>query len=131
MKHSAGIRLALNLLCSAAAALLLSTQADSASAQDRKSEFRKQKVQPMFKTILNWIPTDTETLVVTKGPYQIEVRDEDNPRRLPLMKYLEGISYSPLGNARKGGYLKKLQGQEIALAVEGARAFRSPKSLGL
>jgi hypothetical protein len=85
----------------------------------------------MFKTILNWIPTDTETLVVTKGPYQIEVRDEDNPRRLPLMKYLEGISYSPLGNARKGGYLKKLQGQEIALAVEGARAFRSPKSLGL
>jgi hypothetical protein len=97
----------------------------------QKDQSDKGKVEspPTIQTILDWLPADTETLVVCNGPFQLEESNDEDRKALPLAKYLEGFSYLPLGTPRDG--IKKLAGQEVAIAVEGARNFRGPKQLGM
>jgi hypothetical protein len=101
--------------------------AEATLLQSAKHDEVKAKALPTFKGILDWLPPDTETLVVTNGHYKLEFEAEDSPRAtpLPLEKSLERLSYLPLGNIRKGVYVKKLAGSEVALAVEGARKFQA------
>ncbi len=83
--------------------------------------------------ILGWLPPDTETLVVCKGPYTLEASrlDDEKEVALPLENHLQRQSYAPLWCIRDGAYLKQLGGQEVALAVEGARSFQPAKCLGM
>src|SRR5947199_380572 len=105
MKNSPTLRSAVTIPCLVAAALYMATQVDRAGAQDRKPEVQKEDVKPTFETVLKWLPPDTETLVVTKGPYQIVARAEEDNSARHLRQYLEGWSYLPLGNVREGSYL--------------------------
>jgi hypothetical protein len=97
-------------------------------ADRQKGEFLPTPLQ-----ILGWLPPDTETLVVCKGPYTLEPppRDDEKAVALPLENYLQGQSYAPLCCIHDGAYLKQLGGQEVALAVEGSRHFQPAQCLGL
>jgi hypothetical protein len=69
---------------------------------------------------------------VANGPFQLQLTPEDDKlleRNSVLPRLLEGLTYHPWG-VRKELLIKKLAGQDVALAVEGARRFRLPSGLG-
>jgi hypothetical protein len=110
------------------------TFAGTAPGQDAKPKGEKPELPVTVKQVLEWLPPDTETLVVTRGPFAVVQRAENPERKfeLPqLVAFFESWSYSPLAAIREGVYLKKLAGCELVLAVEGARGFKSPASLGM
>ena len=78
-------------------------------------------------SILWWLPEDTETVVVTRGPFTVvdSKRESNN-----LKETLERLSYGPLFTIQHGKLLKTLVGQTILLSVEGSRKFRPPTELG-
>ena len=101
---------------------LLGPRQTAAVAQEPK------EAPPGIETVLKWLPEDTETLVVSNGAFQIpELREEQHKQ--PLAKALEGFLCYPFVMSSEGA--KKLVGREVTLAVEGARKFRGPKSLGM
>jgi hypothetical protein len=80
--------------------------------------------------LLAWLPTDTETIIVTRGPFKIESgkRNDETP---DLPKMLEGMALGPLASLGRGRFVNHLKGQAVTLALEGSRAFRPPRDLGL
>jgi hypothetical protein len=102
---------------------LLGPRQPAAAAQEGKDPL------PGFEKVLEWLPEDTETLVVSNGPFQFAESSDKPTKPLPLAKTLEGVVCYPFGMSPEGG--KKLVGREATLAVEGARKFRGPKSLGM
>jgi hypothetical protein len=94
---------------------------------------RKPEPLPTPTQVLEWLPPDTETLVVCKGPYTVEASQPDGKKEaaLPLEHHLQRLSYAPLTCIGDGACLKPLDGQEVALAVEGSRQFRPAKGLGM
>src|SRR5256714_1730199 len=75
-----------------------------------------------------WLPSNTETLIVAKGPIDLgETADALNDLSGHLARSVAG---GPLGDA-KGDVFRLLSGAHIRFAVEGARAFRAPRGLGL
>jgi hypothetical protein len=78
-------------------------------------------------TILTWLPEDTETLIVGNGPGKFGELSEER-RKLPLAESLVRLIYYPFAVSPEAA--KHLVGRKIKLAVEGARKFRHPKSLG-
>jgi hypothetical protein len=97
---------------------------------DSKPESSKKATLPTAMQIVDWLPPDTETLFVVNGPFQMQAEGEEMRRAANLARLLERLSCSPLG-VRKGALIKELAGQEVALAVEGARHFRHASGLGM
>lgn len=120
----------MNAYCRAAVAMpllslcLLGLRQTAAVAEEAKD------AQPGVEAILKWLPEDTETLVVTSGTFKVpEMTEEGKGRMVPLAESLEAFACHPFGISPEGG--KKLAGREVTLAVEGARKFSHPKSLGM
>ena len=75
-----------------------------------------------------WLPSNTETLIVARGPIDLgETADALSDLSGHLARSVAG---GPLGDA-KGDVFRLLSGAHIRFAVEGARAFRAPRGLGL
>jgi hypothetical protein len=82
--------------------------------------------------VLWWLPEDTQTVIVSQGPFKVDLRDPheradpvDDVRSLQLI--ICGIPALRLPPA----LTKRLSDRTITLAVEGSRHFRGPKGLGL
>ncbi len=84
---------------------------------------------------LSWLPADTETLIVAKGPFLIPPPETeiDEDRMRPLSKEEINQKFEAMPTALVGlpeGLLKVLNSQKVAFAMEGSRHFRSPSELG-
>jgi hypothetical protein len=123
-------------LCSSAVLIVVSVVwLGSRAAGDEKGNFAK--IEPIgppaaltVNRILEWLPANTETLIVARGPYQVEAVDPDQVKDAPLAKLLKMWPMSLL-TIREGVFQKLLVGQSVSLAVEGSRRFRGPKELGM
>lgn len=81
--------------------------------------------------VLEWLPADTETIMVDRGPYKIEPPPrEDQAAPPPLEVILRYLSLGPLVQ-RKATPKKELADEVVLFTVEGSKGFRSPKGLGL
>jgi hypothetical protein len=86
--------------------------------------------------VMSWLPADTETVTVARGPFvfpSMVFENEAKDRAISDKELAQDFEELPLTLLRlKNGLLSKhLQGKSIALAVEGARHFRSPAGLGM
>lgn len=108
-----------------------------AHADTKAPPAAKDPVELNIQTVLDWLPTDTETLMVANGPFEMRWRDParaDSEPAAPsasLSGHLENLQCGNLGSLRQGQLLKSLNERVVALAVHGARKFRVPKQLGL
>lgn len=89
---------------------------------------------------LSWLPEDTETISVARGPFvlnskiaQSEAHEEENENRVVSDRELgEPFETLPLSlfGFKDGLLLRHLKGKRISLAIEGARHFRPPSGFG-
>jgi len=97
---------------------------------------------PALEDVLAWLPADTESLIVARGPFtlpaprnesQIDKEQEKNRNRSvsarEIREYLRLLPLS-LFYISPSGPARRLAGKKISLAVEGSRHFRAPQSLG-
>ena len=87
-------------------------------------------------TVLSWLPSDAETLLVANGPiwmsnFQTErLRDDSHEiTGEELEKYFDGLTLGLFGTG-KGLLEKRLERRKILFALEGSRHFRPPADLG-
>jgi hypothetical protein len=115
--------------------VLIAHQSTSTAAvrRDVKVDSRRPEPMPTVSQILDWLPPDTETLMVCQGSYTLDVPRPNDEKEafLPLEKYLQQMFYgSLLTCVSDGAFLKCLAGREVILSVEGSRRFRPPGGLG-
>jgi hypothetical protein len=83
---------------------------------------------PCWERLLNWLPEDTETLIVAQGPFEIpnkpveQLKLDEAIRLLPIVLVLD---------LQDGMLYKELVGQKVLCAIEGSRRFTAPRNLGL
>jgi hypothetical protein len=118
----------------AGSSMLSLATAGTTLAQEAKPPSNKPAPLPTAMQILEWLPADTETFLVAHGPFQLPrvpaEDDKDAAEKLTLAQMLQGTACWPL-MARDSLLVKTLAGQNIALAMEGARGFRQNKGLGM
>ena len=94
------------------------------------------KPAPGWEPLLNWLPEDTETIIV--APLGFEIPKEE-PKEKPKSDYNE-LDFThlapsmPAGRVMdfKDGFLgKQLAGQNVLCVVEGSRRFTKPEEFGL
>ena len=79
--------------------------------------------------LLGWLPPDTETLAVARGPFRCPAKTDDSKVEEPqLAALLEWNAIRPLG-IRDYAFLKFLSGRTVLLAVEGSRNCRLPSGM--
>ena len=96
-----------------------------------------QKVNPVdLQEVLSWLPEDTETITVARGPYVLPdseaKQDEDEDRAVTeqeLTDLFETLPVSLFG-FKDGLMHPRLKGKRMMLAIEGARHFRPPAGFG-
>jgi hypothetical protein len=88
---------------------------------------------PSVEDVLWWLPPDTESLFVAKGPFALMPALRMASKESVLLKQLQLLTIAILGKSEEEDSMlpKELVGARIQLAVEGARNFRPPRSLGL
>lgn len=84
--------------------------------------------------VLWWLPEDTETVSVVRGPFKLAALDSELPDDMPGLERVDlTLRMAPLGalqTIKKGRFYKPLIGRSLLFSVEGSRKFRSPTSLG-
>ena len=99
---------------------------------------------PSFEEVLSWLPPDTESLIVARGPFalppakpaseELQEREQEKRWKSPVTAQViaEQFQLLPLSLLTFGNsqVLKSLAGRQVLLAVEGSRHFRPPKDLG-
>jgi hypothetical protein len=90
--------------------------------------------------VLSWLPADTETVIVARGPFPMpperkddDADDENNRNHLISgEEVVQRVRLLAMGTALfpKDVSEKLLVGQEVALAVDASRHFRPPPGLG-
>ncbi len=80
--------------------------------------------------VLYWLPADTETLIVARGPFEIE---KTLPDAEPFDFNKELLVWPTLfvRPVFEGFSPGQFTGMKVALAVEGSRRFRPPRGFGL
>lgn len=87
------------------------------------------------QNVISWLPADTETLLVARGPFWMsnfqigrDYRDRDTKTE-DVQKAFQGLTLG-LFALKDGNLEKRLEGKKILFAAEGSRHFRPPKELG-
>jgi hypothetical protein len=104
-------------------------------------ETTQREVSDKLQQVLTWLPADTETISVARGPFTLEAPPRQDwtpqtwdPNRVvpdsQLAQMFEGVPLLLL-NFKNGSLFNRLQGKRVALAVEGSRHFRAPAGLGM
>lgn len=79
--------------------------------------------------VISWLPTDTETATVARGPFT--VGDANFATGQSAAAALQQTFTQPLlAGLQNGKYASDLEGAQVGLVVEGARRFRQPTALG-
>lgn len=106
------------------------------AGQQAASSSKPQQPGINVQQILAWLPVDTETIMVANGPFvypHSSAKEDDNQQReISASELEEGFEFQTLGLSgfKKSILGKQLEGQRVALAVEGSRHFRPPRGLG-
>jgi hypothetical protein len=83
--------------------------------------------------VLWWLPEDTETVSVMRGPFKVAAPAEPSAS-MSAADFVElGLSRAAFGYLRvikRGAFQKHFIGRAVSLCVEGSRRFRPPKHLG-
>jgi hypothetical protein len=90
----------------------------------------KRKLPDHLNQVLDWLPSDTETLVVANGPFEIPAKVADDEEVGPFIESARSLACGLLG-LQEGFLQERLQGQQVVFAVEANRRFTAPKGLGL
>jgi hypothetical protein len=110
------------------------SQAKSQSLRKAPAALQQDEMQK----VLSWLPADTETITVARGPFQLAGRSEVGSQAwdpagsvsdLQLNRLFEGIP-TALFTQNRGFLASRLKDTRVLLAVEGARGFRRPQGLG-
>jgi hypothetical protein len=81
------------------------------------------------ETVVSWLPTDTETLIVASRPFVLPPNNDSKTDRLSLTTVLQSVTVSEIIGYEK--VYKSLVGRSVVFAVEGSRNFRWPSGLGM
>jgi hypothetical protein len=84
--------------------------------------------------ILWWLPEDTETVSVVRGPFKVPSPIEEPPANITAIEYADLVLRTiPLGvfqTIDKGRFYTPLVGGSVLFCIEGSRRFRPPTDLG-
>ncbi len=86
----------------------------------------EEEIPSGYEEILQWLPEDTETLFVKRGPYLLMPAEADRKTSLDDLQFK--LRILALGNLLAEEALWK---NPIELSVEGSRRFRAPTHLGM
>lgn len=77
---------------------------------------------------VHWLPTDTESVIVAKGPFELgDIHDGPSRFRNSMRSMACGFLMSP-----EEGYIsKEMQGHAVELGIFGSRQFKAPTPYGL
>ena len=110
------------------------------SARPRPSYRRADSVKEQLAAreyidkVLWWLPENTETVAVARGPYRLHAPMKELPTHITavgiIRLHLQGDA-APFGVIKGGRYYSQyLTGRTVSFSVEGSRRFREPASLG-
>lgn len=110
----------------------------SANRPTPPSQPRAAKDQPFsvesVNDVLWWLPEDTETVSVVRGPFTAVAPPSDLPRDMSAREQVDlALRTAQLGILQilqEGRFYKHLVGRGILFCVEGSRKFRPPADLG-
>jgi hypothetical protein len=77
---------------------------------------------------LDWLPEDTETVIVAQGPFEIP---KPTVEQLKLDEAIRLLPFGPALGMQGEMLYKELVGQKVLCAVEGSRRFTAPRNLGM
>ena len=86
---------------------------------------------PALSRVFDWLPADTETVIVAQGPLEIRAQPTKPDELPPLAETMESLTVSIATGFDANWGLDLPRGLKIRLAIEGSRSFRAPKGLGL
>lgn len=89
---------------------------------------RESPMAPQLKKMIDWLPPDTETLVVVNGPAVIPSGGFEEQT---LTQRLQALGTGLLQAFHDRALIAHLKGKKVLVAIEGSRHFRSPKGLGM
>lgn len=81
--------------------------------------------------MLGWLPADTETLIVARGPFHVEVLPSDFGQDGRIDRIWPRAACGLLASIDDGRFVEPLKNHAVALAVQGSRHFRAPTDLGI
>lgn len=93
----------------------------------RAAEAAKPKLPERLGEVLNWLPLDSETLIVTNGPISLP---GELPEDRPYFESAKRLSLDLVLTVQDGFLRKQLQGQTVLIAVEASRRFTAPRDIG-
>jgi hypothetical protein len=91
-----------------------------------------------LQEVLSWLPEDTETIAVARGPFVLPstttpIKEDEKENRVvkdrELAELFQSLPLSLFG-FKDGLLLPRLKGKRILLGIEGSRHFRPPSGLG-
>jgi hypothetical protein len=113
-------------------------EARGKDGQENRTQSPKVPTHPVIRQILDWLPTDTETIFVSQVPFKWGSGGENEGKVPPLARHalmplglLPGNEQAAEEKQTGPRYLKPLKGLTVSLALEGSRGFRSPADIGL
>src|SRR5262245_18741692 len=77
---------------------------------------------------LDWLPEDTETLIVAQVPFEIP---QPTAEQLKLDEAIRFLPFGPVLRLQDEMLYKELVGQKVLCAIEGSRRFTAPRNLGM
>jgi hypothetical protein len=83
---------------------------------------------PYWEQLLDWLPEDTETVIVAQGPFEIP---KPPAEQLKFDEEIRFLAFGPVLSLQDGMLHKELVGQKVFCAIEGSRRFTSPRNLGM
>ncbi len=95
---------------------------------DRKTQISPPVLPGDVRQIVEWLPPDSESLLVSNGPFPCPA---EAGRGRPFLETVRPFPFGMLVFMQKKLLARHLAGQNILLAVEGCRHFRAPKGLGM
>jgi hypothetical protein len=88
---------------------------------------------PEWERLLSWLPDDTETLIVSQEPFEIQKAkgDEESLRDVSPFDVIRFLPVMPLDSIQDGLLTNELSGLKVVCAVEGSRHFTRPGEFGM
>jgi hypothetical protein len=82
---------------------------------------------PCWERMLDWLPENTETVIVSQDPFDIP---KPMTEQLKFDEAIRFLALGPVSGLRDGMLFKELAGQKVLCAIEGSRRFIAPRNLG-
>jgi hypothetical protein len=104
----------------------------SSASRDSASDDRPLSLGSIDE-VLWWLPEDTETVSVVRGPFKVP-GDSESPATITPNDYvalaLTGFNLGLLNSLRRGRFYKSIVGSNVKFSISGSRKFQSPTGLG-